>query len=187
MRLFFAAVITVLIPFSGYPQSAIREIRVNNKVFDPGHSEKIFIDSPDQWIMIEFEPDGQQYAYRIGRLDTSWTTSSYPVLNLFGLNSGNHVLEFKSVSEDGSSTVTEVLIEVKQAFWQKWWFWPSILLYSVFVAGIAVYLFFLYDLRQKLKMQHVRNRIASDLHDEVGSNLNSIAIYAELLRKKNGR
>ena len=44
-------------------------------------------------------------------------------------------------------------------------------------------LFKLYDFRQKLKMQHVRNQIAADLHDEVGSNLNSIAIYTEVLRK----
>jgi signal transduction histidine kinase len=33
-------------------------------------------------------------------------------------------------------------------------------------------------------LQDVRNRIAADLHDEVGSNLNSIAIFVELLRKK---
>jgi signal transduction histidine kinase len=33
-------------------------------------------------------------------------------------------------------------------------------------------------------MQYVRNQIASDLHDEVGSNLNSIAIFVELLKMK---
>ena len=33
-------------------------------------------------------------------------------------------------------------------------------------------------------MQYVRNQIASDLHDEVGSNLNSIAIFVQLFKKK---
>jgi signal transduction histidine kinase len=77
-----------------------------------------------------------------------------------------------------------IAFEVKDSIWQKSWFWPSIVVYFLMVLGIGVYLFFLYNFRQKLKMQYVRNQIASDLHDEVGSNLNSIAIFVELLKKK---
>lgn len=184
MRILFAVISMLLFSHRGYAQPAIREVRVNNKVLDTRGTGKIFLDSPEQRLMIELEPSGEPYSYRIARLDTNWTVSRYPVFNFFGLSGGIHEVEFKSRSGDLDSPVLKVDVEVKQAFWQKWWFWPSILLYTVLVVGIAVYLFFLYDLRQKLKMQYVRNRIASDLHDEVGSNLNSIAIYAELLRQK---
>lgn len=92
--------------------------------------------------------------------------------------------EDAAVSTAVPDAVLRIPVRVKEAFWQKWWFWPSVVLYFLLLVGIGVYLFFLYDFRQKLKLHYVRNRIASDLHDEVGSNLNSIAIFTELLRKK---
>lgn len=103
-----------------------------------------------------------------------------PVLNLPTLNGGNYSLELRT--ED--KVVAQLAITVKQAFWQKWWFVPSIILYVLLLIGIFVYLFLLYNFRQKLKIQYVRNSIAADLHDEVGSNLTSIAIFVELLRRK---
>ena len=73
---------------------------------------------------------------------------------------------------------------VKRSFWQELWFLIVAIIYVIFLIGIGIYFFTLYNLRQKLKLQDVRNRIAADLHDEVGSNLNSIAIFVELLRRK---
>jgi nitrate/nitrite-specific signal transduction histidine kinase len=75
-------------------------------------------------------------------------------------------------------------IVIKRSFWQELWFLIAVIVYVLFLIGIGIYFFTLYNLRQKLKLQDVRNRIAADLHDEVGSNLNSIAIFVELLRRK---
>jgi signal transduction histidine kinase len=46
-----------------------------------------------------------------------------------------------------------------------------------------VYGVFRYRLNQKIKLQDIRNRIASDLHDEIGSTLSSIALYSEVAHK----
>ncbi len=78
----------------------------------------------------------------------------------------------------------KIRLAISQTIIQKWWFWLSVAVYVVFLVGILAYFFSLYTLRQKLKVQQIRNQIAADLHDEVGSNLNSIAIFVELLRKK---
>lgn len=40
-----------------------------------------------------------------------------------------------------------------------------------------------YVTRQKLKLQTLRNKIASDLHDDVGSTLSSISIFAQMARQ----
>lgn len=41
-----------------------------------------------------------------------------------------------------------------------------------------------YRTRQVLRLQSIRNKISGDLHDDIGSTLNSISIYSEVARKK---
>ena len=97
------------------------------------------------------------------------------------LKGGQYTLEIKSGTQ---CAPLRLPVSVRQTFWQEWWFWPSIVFYVLCLLGIASYFFFIYNLRQKLKVQEIRNRIAADLHDEVGSNLSAISIFVELLRKK---
>jgi signal transduction histidine kinase len=96
----------------------------------------------------------------------------------------NYILEIFSKKDTKSSKVQVFSFVVKDTFWQRSYFLPSVILYILLFFGVGVYLFSLYKLRQKLKLQYVRNKIASDLHDEVGSNLNAIAIFVDLLKKK---
>ena len=105
---------------------------------------------------------------------------SEPIIQLPLLDGGNHLLEIQQQNK----VICKLPIYIEKAFWQKTWFLVALVIYIFFLLSIAIYFFFLYNLRQKLKLQDVRNRIAADLHDEVGSNLNSIAIFVELLRKK---
>jgi two-component system, NarL family, sensor histidine kinase UhpB len=64
------------------------------------------------------------------------------------------------------------------------------LLKNSFIGGLALMLilsFFVYNnfrTANKLKLQNIRNRIASDLHDDVGSTLNSISVYSEVAKQK---
>lgn len=123
------------------------------------------------------------YQYRITPTDLhkQWRLmGKEPILTLPTLDGGKYLLEISN----GTKVVAQIGITVKQAFWQEWWFIPSIVFYVFLLIGVAVYLFLLYNFRQKLKIQYVRNSIAADLHDEVGSNLTSIAIFVELLRRK---
>lgn len=61
---------------------------------------------------------------------------------------------------------------------------------NFFIVGFALLLilsFFVYNnfrIANKLKLQNIRNRIASDLHDDVGSTLNSISVYSEVAKQK---
>ncbi len=64
------------------------------------------------------------------------------------------------------------------------------LLKNFLTGGLALLLilsFFIYNnfrIVNKLKLQNIRNRIASDLHDDVGSTLNSISVYSEVAKQK---
>lgn len=58
------------------------------------------------------------------------------------------------------------------------------------IAGLALFAvlsFFVYRnyrTRQRLKLQTLRNKIASDLHDDVGSTLSSISIFSEMAKQQ---
>lgn len=71
-------------------------------------------------------------------------------------------------------------IEIKKQKLQK---------YS-FVGGLGVVIVLLlfgyrtYRIRQTLRLQDIRNKIAGDLHDDIGSTLNSISVYSEVARRK---
>ena len=65
----------------------------------------------------------------------------------------------------------------------------KLLKYS-FIGGMALtlLLFFFsyrfYHAQQVLRLQTIRNRIADDLHDDIGSTLNSISVYSEVAKQK---
>jgi hypothetical protein len=54
---------------------------------------------------------------------------------------------------------------VNTPFWQRAWF----ILLIVAVLGTLVYALYRYRVKQLIRLQKVRNRIATDLHDEIGS------------------
>ena len=61
----------------------------------------------------------------------------------------------------------------------------NLLLGGLIVVGIlSFFLYKYYITRQKLKLQTLRNKIASDLHDDVGSTLSSISIFSEMAKQQ---
>lgn len=52
------------------------------------------------------------------------------------------------------------------------------------LATLSFFIYNYYITRQKLKLQMLRNKIASDLHDDVGSTLSSISIFSEMAKQQ---
>jgi signal transduction histidine kinase len=96
------------------------------------------------------------------------------------LNPGKYIFRVRATNNDGvwSPQEASLVIIITPPFWQTWWFRTIIAL-----AAIAlVYGIYRYRLQQVLRFQNIRNRIASDLHDDIGSTLNSISVYSEVAR-----
>ncbi|MCR8557348.1 sensor histidine kinase [Mucilaginibacter sp. BJC16-A38] len=60
-------------------------------------------------------------------------------------------------------------------------YWCCYLIIALAIGGLC-YLLYRYSINELLKRQAIRNRIARDLHDHVGSTLSSIAIYSKVAR-----
>jgi len=54
----------------------------------------------------------------------------------------------------------------------------------IFLAILVFLIYKNYRARQKLKLQELRNKIASDLHDDIGSTLSSISIFSQMAQQQ---
>lgn len=128
---------------------------------------------------LEYQASEQvSYLYRIGQLNSNWINiGRQNKLVLLGLSPGKYLLELQAFNEDGlpSSPVRIALVFLPK-WYQTWWFK---LLLLVLIAGIF-YLFYRMRINQVQRENRIRNQIASDLHDDLGSTLNSVKVYANL-------
>jgi signal transduction histidine kinase len=64
-------------------------------------------------------------------------------------------------------------------WWKTVWFRFAELVFVLLV----LYSIYRYRLNQILRLQAIRNKIAHDLHDDIGSTLNSISIYSQIAQQ----
>ncbi len=77
---------------------------------------------------------------------------------------------------------TIMILHVIPPWWRTWWFYVL----STTGSLSGTYLLYRYRLFQLSKLETLRNRIARDLHDEVGSSISTIAIYSKILHDQLG-
>ena len=71
-------------------------------------------------------------------------------------------------------------IIIRPFFWKTWWFITLVIL----VTGFILFSIYRYKVLELLRLERLRTRIASDLHDDVGSTLSSISILSDILSQQ---
>jgi two-component sensor histidine kinase len=118
--------------------------------------------------------------------DTVWNTiNEKPEVTFSDLSAGRYQLLVRAANayDDYSEKISALKITVLPPYWQTWWFRALILILVL----LLIYGVYRYRLMQLVKLQRIRNNIASDLHDDIGSTLNSISIYSEVARQQAGK
>jgi signal transduction histidine kinase len=123
-------------------------------------------------------PDRVKYAYKIPEIKDEWislgTQNSIP---LIGLTPGTYHLQVKTSTRDGSwSDPKELTLNFLPKWYQTWW----LRLLACITTAAFIYLFYRYRISQIKKQHEIRKNIAADLHDNLGSSLNSVKIFANL-------
>lgn len=133
-----------------------------------------------EFASMDFGPSSKkQYSYFLEGYDKKWipggTTNSATYTNL---SPGEYIFRVKGTNADGiwSTEEAKIVICISPPWWATWWFRS---LMGISVCGL-VYGVYRYQLSQAIKVVKLRNRIALDLHDEIGSTLNSIAFFGEV-------
>ncbi len=123
-------------------------------------------------------PERTVFAYRIKEESESWINLDVQnFVSLIGLGPGVYHLQVKAANEDGVwSEPKELILVFLPKWYQTWWF------YLLIVLSVAAILYALYRYRiSQIKKQHeIRKNIATDLHDDLGSTLNSVKVFTNL-------
>jgi ligand-binding sensor domain-containing protein len=122
-----------------------------------------------------------QYAYRLDGFDDGWVDAgTRRTARYTNVPPGDYVFRVKGSNNDGlwNETGAALRITVSPPFWQTWWFRGAVLVAVVLGLGA------LYRARVAylLQMERLRLRIAGDLHDDVASQLASVAISSDVLQ-----
>jgi ligand-binding sensor domain-containing protein/two-component sensor histidine kinase len=154
---------------------------------DENHPITVHLPYDDKSLFLSFtlndfyEPQFNTFSYTIEGLDDHWTKlGAQNFMRITDLPAGTYTLLVKGSNMNGmeSSNVITITLNVAQVFYKQSWFIISfILMLSVIIYGIVKF-----RLNQLLEVQKLRTKIASDLHDEVGSMLTRISILTELLK-----
>ena len=132
-------------------------------------------------LLTFFRNEENTYAYKLEGLDKDWTYSKdRRFTNYANLAPGEYTFRVKAANHAGEWCNERIInIVIKKPWYSTWLF--RIVAVALFLA--IIFALFRYRLNNKMKMLEVRNRIASDLHDEIGSTLSSISLYSEVAHK----
>ncbi|MEO5675776.1 MAG: two-component regulator propeller domain-containing protein, partial [Chitinophagales bacterium] len=130
-------------------------------------------------------PEKNKYAYRLEGFDKDWiyTDASIRFANYTNLDAGTYIFKVKGSNNDGvwNETPAEMKLIILPPYWQTWWF----KLLCAITGGLIVYAI-IYSRMQKMRdIRRIRNKIASDLHDDLGATLSSISILSEIVKQQN--
>jgi signal transduction histidine kinase len=127
-------------------------------------------------------PDRTIFRYKIKELNDDWIDlGTKNFISLIAVYPNTYHLEIKAANEDGVwSEPIELTLIFLPKWYQTWWFKTMMVL---LLLGI-LYSLYRYRLAQIRKEQQIRQRIASDLHDDIGSTLNSVKVFTNLALMK---
>jgi signal transduction histidine kinase len=142
----------------------------------------------DDDVFLEFENNDStgvgkdSFYFILENYDKQWTKSPFPSVRYTALHGGDYI--FKAKWGNDEKNAFKKSIHVERSLSEEPWFYPSVISCILLILGAMFYFWNIYNLRQKLKIQTIRNHIASDLHDEVGSTLSSISISLSNVQRK---
>jgi len=124
----------------------------------------------------------QHYYYFLQGYDKGWVEAGERNYAAYtNLPPGDYLFKVKAspYKSSVSDSISSLSIIIKPPFYRTWWF----ITLSVITGLLLLYAIYRYRIHQILAVQKVRNHIAADLHDDIGSSLTNISILSELTKQ----
>ena len=137
-----------------------------------------------EFALLQFtSPEKKHYKYKLQGFNKEWVDNGTSnTVTFTNLDPGTYVFQVTGSNSDGvwNEHGTSLTIIITPPWYRTWWF---LSLVALIVAG-ALYATYRFRLYQSLQLLNMRNKIASDLHDEIGSTLSSITVYSDIIEER---
>jgi len=151
------------------------------------HQERIRLNWKQNYFTLQFAaphfsfPSTLQYAYMLEGFDKDWVNSGERnFVSYSNLEGGTYTFKVRATPAPGSwgPEFTSLTITVVPPFWKT----PLFYILCAITLGAGAYLIYRFRINEILERQAIRNKIAQDLHDNVGSTLSSISVYSQVAK-----
>ena len=173
-----------------HAQVAITQFRVfqEPRLVPPEGADPVTLDYWANTFTFEFamldhrNPGENQCSYMLEGADTRWVLPGPErTVTYANVPPGEYRFRVRGESADGVPTANEasVAIIVGRPYWQTWWFR---VVAALAVVGVILSVM-QFRMRHAVAQERLRLQIASDLHDDIGSSLSSIALVTDNIQK----
>ena len=136
------------------------------------------------FVGLEFDPgEVLRYQHRLEGTDRDWSTpSEQRVVNYESLAPGSYRFLVRAVTAEGVMSLqpAAVTFTIPPPFWRRWWF----VTLGLLLTSSLIYTAHRYRVTRLVELERVRTRIATDLHDDIGSSLSRMAILSEVAKRR---
>ncbi|MBT1685577.1 sensor histidine kinase [Dawidia soli] len=171
------------------PRLFLKSLRINTAdgLIDTSHIalQKMTIPTNTLRTTITFSalnyknPKATTYAYKIQELNSDWINiGRQDFVDLIGLAPGDYTFQVRAANEDGVWNDTP--LTVKLNYLPQWYQTTIFKITLVFVCMFMIYALLRYRIAQLHKQQKIRKEIGNDLHDDIGSTLNTLKMFTHL-------
>lgn len=185
--------------FISFHPDSIYETRTEPKVyltdfqiFNQSYShllagDKITLKYKENYFAFEFSaPDftaGRtiKYAYKLEGFDRDWVDAGERAyVSYSNIAGGDYIFKVRVTNTPGywGNAQASIPISLIPPYWKRPWFF----VFSGVLLLMMIYAIYRYRINELVKRQTIRNKIAQDLHDNVGSTLSSISVYSQVAK-----
>ncbi len=120
-----------------------------------------------------------KFSYKIEGIHKSYIDAGNAnsiILNALGYGTYHISIGYRTPNGIYVNDALQITVYIKPKWYQTWWFYLLIAL----SAAAMLYALYKYRIRQIERQHEIRKNIATDLHDDLGSTLNSVKIFTNL-------
>jgi signal transduction histidine kinase/ligand-binding sensor domain-containing protein len=177
------------------PPLYIISFKVNSTIMDSLNNVKLEYDR--QHLQFSFvaptfdHPELLTYQYKLSGLNEQWVETKNNTVEFSALDPGVYAFQLRAKKYNSDWSRTEILrFEITSPFWETLWFRlvlaNSLILIFYFILSYIVSRKYrrqlaLYEQQRALQME--RNRISTDMHDDLGADLTNIVILSKIAKK----
>lgn len=168
------------------PAVVLTGLRLSNRPV--AVSEEVRLQPTEKSVTLEYvglhyqDPARNRYRYQLEGFDADWVDAGTERTATYtNLDPGTYTFHVKAANSDGvwNEESASIRVVALPARWQTWW---ARLLGLLALTGL-LWAAHRYQLARRLAVERLRTRIATDLHDDIGTGLTQVSLLSGLAHR----